>query len=200
MSLYFYSISLYYTLFPGHLFSSLFSYKSNHHERYNFASIKFHSLLSFSGKKNKKKTECCLFLRNFLSAGWGKSNSSLGFICLIGESAMEKYFNGVGIRVGFYVFLVFAGPYVLFGTGKLEDYYSIDTAAPMEEREKEALYSGIQGFVGKWWNGSDLYPDPCGWTPIQVWYMYYYFGVSNSFLAWLESVFLFFLFLEIGGC
>lgn len=40
--------------------------------------------------------------------------------------------------------------------------------APMEKREKEALYSAIQGFVGKWWNGSDLYPDPCGWTPIQV--------------------------------
>ncbi|KAF7123220.1 hypothetical protein RHSIM_Rhsim12G0145100 [Rhododendron simsii] len=79
---------------------------------------------------------------------------------------MEKYFNAGGIRVGFYFILVFAGPYVLFGTGQLEDY-SIDTVAPMEEREKEALYGGIQGFVGKWWNGSDLYPDPCGWTPIQ---------------------------------
>ncbi|GAV77468.1 LRR_6 domain-containing protein/LRR_8 domain-containing protein [Cephalotus follicularis] len=40
-------------------------------------------------------------------------------------------------------------------------------AAPMEEGEKAALYSTIQGFVGNWWNGSDLYPDPCGWTPIQ---------------------------------
>ncbi|CAK9144226.1 unnamed protein product [Ilex paraguariensis] len=40
-------------------------------------------------------------------------------------------------------------------------------AAPMEKTEQEALYSAIQGFVGKWWNGSDLYPDPCGWTPIQ---------------------------------
>lgn len=39
--------------------------------------------------------------------------------------------------------------------------------APMEKMEKEALYSTIQGFVGTWWNGSDLYPDPCGWTPIQ---------------------------------
>ncbi|OVA19042.1 Leucine-rich repeat [Macleaya cordata] len=39
--------------------------------------------------------------------------------------------------------------------------------APMEKTEKEALYSAIQGFVGKWWNGSELYPDPCGWTPIQ---------------------------------
>ena len=40
--------------------------------------------------------------------------------------------------------------------------------APMEKAEQEALYSAIQGFVGNWWNGSDLYPDPCGWTPIQV--------------------------------
>ncbi|KAJ0430913.1 putative leucine-rich repeat domain superfamily [Helianthus annuus] len=39
--------------------------------------------------------------------------------------------------------------------------------APMVKTEQEALYSAIQGFVGKWWNGSDLYPDPCGWTPIQ---------------------------------
>ncbi|RDX87602.1 Piriformospora indica-insensitive protein 2, partial [Mucuna pruriens] len=39
--------------------------------------------------------------------------------------------------------------------------------APMEKAEQEALYSTIQGFVGDSWNGSDLYPDPCGWTPIQ---------------------------------
>ncbi|MCD9643853.1 hypothetical protein HAX54_031705 [Datura stramonium] len=39
--------------------------------------------------------------------------------------------------------------------------------APMEKNEINSLYSAIQGFVGKWWNGSDLYPDPCGWTPIQ---------------------------------
>ncbi|XP_027367034.1 piriformospora indica-insensitive protein 2-like [Abrus precatorius] len=39
--------------------------------------------------------------------------------------------------------------------------------APMEIAEQEALYSTIQGFVGNSWNGSDLYPDPCGWTPIQ---------------------------------
>ncbi|KAK1361924.1 Piriformospora indica-insensitive protein 2 [Heracleum sosnowskyi] len=38
---------------------------------------------------------------------------------------------------------------------------------PMVKREKEALYYVIQGFVGKEWNGSDLYHDPCGWTPIQ---------------------------------
>ncbi|KAL3501636.1 hypothetical protein ACH5RR_036085 [Cinchona calisaya] len=43
----------------------------------------------------------------------------------------------------------------------------IAVAAPMEKAEQEALYSTIQSFVGKWWNGSDLYPDPCGWTPIQ---------------------------------
>ncbi|KAF5940244.1 hypothetical protein HYC85_021411 [Camellia sinensis] len=41
------------------------------------------------------------------------------------------------------------------------------SVAPMEKTEKEALYYTIQGFVGNWWNGSDLYPDPCGWTPIQ---------------------------------
>ncbi|KVH97457.1 piriformospora indica-insensitive protein 2-like [Cynara cardunculus var. scolymus] len=39
--------------------------------------------------------------------------------------------------------------------------------APMSKTEQEGLYYAIQGFVGKWWNGSDLYPDPCGWTPIQ---------------------------------
>ncbi|XP_010681399.2 piriformospora indica-insensitive protein 2 [Beta vulgaris subsp. vulgaris] len=42
-----------------------------------------------------------------------------------------------------------------------------DVGAIMEKTEKEALYSAIQGFVGSLWNGSDLYPDPCGWTPIQ---------------------------------
>jgi len=40
--------------------------------------------------------------------------------------------------------------------------------APMEKAERDALFSTIQGFVGNWWNGSDLYPDPCGWTPIMV--------------------------------
>ncbi|XP_019439307.1 PREDICTED: piriformospora indica-insensitive protein 2-like [Lupinus angustifolius] len=39
--------------------------------------------------------------------------------------------------------------------------------SPMDKKEKEAIYSVIQGFFGKWWNGSDLYPDPCGWTSIQ---------------------------------
>ncbi|XVF03475.1 hypothetical protein REPUB_Repub04eG0264300 [Reevesia pubescens] len=44
---------------------------------------------------------------------------------------------------------------------------STTETAPMEKTEQAALYSAIQGFVGNWWNGSDLYPDPCGWTPIQ---------------------------------
>ncbi|KAL8121055.1 uncharacterized protein LOC141661683 [Apium graveolens] len=43
----------------------------------------------------------------------------------------------------------------------------VTVGAIMEKREKEALYLAIQGFVGKWWNGSELFPDPCGWTPIQ---------------------------------
>lgn len=42
------------------------------------------------------------------------------------------------------------------------------SVSPMQKKEQQALYSTIQGFVGQWWNGSDLYPDPCGWTPIQV--------------------------------
>ncbi|CAO2209235.1 unnamed protein product [Urochloa humidicola] len=40
-------------------------------------------------------------------------------------------------------------------------------SAPMEEKERAALYAAIEGFVGKGWNGSGLYPDPCGWSPIQ---------------------------------
>ncbi|XP_040367802.1 piriformospora indica-insensitive protein 2 [Rosa chinensis] len=46
----------------------------------------------------------------------------------------------------------------------------------MQEKEQQALYSTIQGFVGNWWNGSDLYPDPCGWTPIQGVYCDLYNG------------------------
>ncbi|KAF3328999.1 piriformospora indica-insensitive protein 2-like protein [Carex littledalei] len=42
-----------------------------------------------------------------------------------------------------------------------------EEGAPMENKEKEALYSVIQNFVGGSWNGSGLYPDPCGWSPIQ---------------------------------
>ncbi|ESR54135.1 hypothetical protein CICLE_v10024126mg, partial [Citrus x clementina] len=54
------------------------------------------------------------------------------------------------------------------------------TVAPMERKEKEALYSTIQGFVGKWWNGSDLYPDPFGRTGLQ--------GVSCDFFHGLWHV------------
>ncbi|TVU22243.1 hypothetical protein EJB05_31927 [Eragrostis curvula] len=39
--------------------------------------------------------------------------------------------------------------------------------APMEEKERRALFAAIESFVGKGWNGSGLYPDPCGWSPIQ---------------------------------
>ncbi|KAL5220626.1 hypothetical protein ABZP36_025339 [Zizania latifolia] len=39
--------------------------------------------------------------------------------------------------------------------------------APMDDKEKRALYAAIDSFVGKGWNGSGLYPDPCGWSPIQ---------------------------------
>ncbi|CAD6239292.1 unnamed protein product [Miscanthus lutarioriparius] len=39
--------------------------------------------------------------------------------------------------------------------------------APMEEKERRALYAAIESFVGMGWNGSRLYPDPCGWSPIQ---------------------------------
>ncbi|KAK9276556.1 hypothetical protein L1049_006090 [Liquidambar formosana] len=62
-------------------------------------------------------------------------------------------------HTGFVLFIICLG---VWSNGQ-ED---IETA-PMEKTEQEALYSAIQGFVGKEWNGSDLYPDPCGWTPIQ---------------------------------
>ncbi|KAI3817158.1 hypothetical protein L1987_10947 [Smallanthus sonchifolius] len=51
--------------------------------------------------------------------------------------------------------------------GEDGEYEGVGGGAPMVETEQEALYSAIQGFVGGGWNGSDLYPDPCGWTPIQ---------------------------------
>lgn len=60
---------------------------------------------------------------------------------------------------------------VLFLGAKCSD----SDGAPMLKTEQNALYAAIQGFVGKWWNGSDLYPDPCGWTPIQVLFVYYSF-------------------------
>ncbi|KAI7753075.1 hypothetical protein M8C21_003360 [Ambrosia artemisiifolia] len=51
--------------------------------------------------------------------------------------------------------------------GEDGEYEGVEGGAPMVKTEQEALYSAIQGFVGAGWNGSDLYPDPCGWTPIQ---------------------------------
>jgi hypothetical protein len=52
--------------------------------------------------------------------------------------------------------------------GQEEENPSSDVITPMEKTELNSLYSAIQGFVGNSWNGSDLYPDPCGWSPIQV--------------------------------
>ncbi|KAJ0095109.1 hypothetical protein Patl1_16528 [Pistacia atlantica] len=64
-------------------------------------------------------------------------------------------------RVILVVFLVFSlGVSWCYGEGDIG-------VAPMEKAEQAALYSAIQGFMGNWWNGSDLYPDPCGWTPIE---------------------------------
>ncbi|TKW13026.1 hypothetical protein SEVIR_5G073000v4 [Setaria viridis] len=48
-----------------------------------------------------------------------------------------------------------------------EDDGSDSPTAPMEEKERAALYAAIESFVGKGWNGSGIYPDPCGWSPIQ---------------------------------
>ncbi|CAN8293817.1 unnamed protein product [Cochlearia groenlandica] len=53
------------------------------------------------------------------------------------------------------------------GNESLHEVSDYEEEAPMVKREREALYIAIQGFVGDSWNGSDLYPDPCGWTPIQ---------------------------------
>ncbi|KAH7650927.1 Leucine-rich repeat (LRR) protein associated with apoptosis in muscle tissue protein [Dioscorea alata] len=39
--------------------------------------------------------------------------------------------------------------------------------APMHKGELQALYLVIQGFTGNSLNVSQLYSDPCGWTPIQ---------------------------------
>lgn len=71
----------------------------------------------------------------------------------------------------FFLFLVFR--WCIAGESSAE---VTDDGAPMEISDREALYSTIQGFVGDSWNGSDLYPEPCGWTPIQVlFYHHLYF-------------------------
>ncbi|KAL7224144.1 hypothetical protein ACSBR1_025580 [Camellia fascicularis] len=59
------------------------------------------------------------------------------------------------------VVFVVVSPYILCSSQEKDIL-----TAPMEEKEQKALYYAIEGFVEKWWNGSDLYPDPCGWTPI----------------------------------
>ncbi|KAA8542313.1 hypothetical protein F0562_023551 [Nyssa sinensis] len=70
----------------------------------------------------------------------------------------------IKIQYSTFVLFLFVGLYILCISSSTTE---ADNLAPMEKKEQEALYSAIQGFVGKWWNGSDLYPDPCGWTPIQ---------------------------------
>lgn len=42
-----------------------------------------------------------------------------------------------------------------------------DSVAPMEKTEQEALYLAVQSLAGIWCNGSELYPDPCSWMPLQ---------------------------------
>ncbi|XVE54595.1 hypothetical protein DITRI_Ditri03aG0094300 [Diplodiscus trichospermus] len=74
-----------------------------------------------------------------------------------------------------------------------QEYQQSFPIAPMVKKEQETLYSAIQGFVGKWWNGSDLYPDPCGWTPIQGVYCdlfdgYWYVTVLNIGLVFDNSL------------
>ncbi|XP_042473067.1 piriformospora indica-insensitive protein 2-like [Zingiber officinale] len=64
-----------------------------------------------------------------------------------------------------WAFLLLVSPILLASHGLSEPESSI--IAPMEEAEQEALYLVLQDLVGKWWNGSELYPDPCGWTQIQ---------------------------------
>lgn len=80
-----------------------------------------------------------------------------------------------------FIFVIF---FLLLGAWCSEEA-DADDLAPMEKTEQEALYSAIQGFVGKWWNGSDLYPDPCGWTPIQVLLLcyFYFFTPPDSLLV-----------------
>ncbi|XP_062206141.1 piriformospora indica-insensitive protein 2-like isoform X2 [Phragmites australis] len=73
---------------------------------------------------------------------------------------MMKRFRGCRLLVLGLVFFALHGC-----SGQRED--DSTTTAPMEEKEKMALYAAIESFVGKGWNGSGLYPDPCGWSPIQ---------------------------------
>ncbi|KAK7275159.1 hypothetical protein RIF29_16268 [Crotalaria pallida] len=81
-----------------------------------------------------------------------------------------------GIKVFSYVIFVL---FIISLSGRCYGEVELDIS-PMEKTEQDALYSTIQGFVGDRWNGSDLYPDPCGWTPIQ--------GVSCDFFNGLWYV------------
>lgn len=75
----------------------------------------------------------------------------------------------LGQKSGFFLF-VFCSSLFVMCTGQADP----SQMAPMAIKEQEALDSTIQEFVGSWWNGSNLYPDPCGWTPIQLGlYLYY---------------------------
>lgn len=86
-----------------------------------------------------------------------------------GVSVSSALLLFLGQKSGFFLF-VFCGSLFVMCTGQTDP----SQMAPMAIKEQEALYSAIQGFVGSWWNGSNLYPDPCGWTPIQVGlYLYY---------------------------
>lgn len=74
---------------------------------------------------------------------------------------MKNFSSQIHIRVFLLVVFVVVGPYILYSSQEKDIL-----TAPMEEKEQKALYYAIEGFVEKWWNGSDLYPDPCGWTPV----------------------------------
>ncbi|KAG9450067.1 hypothetical protein H6P81_010032 [Aristolochia fimbriata] len=58
-------------------------------------------------------------------------------------------------------------PFLLCLFARAEADTTSTTTSPMDERELDALYATIRSLVGKWFNGTELYPDPCGWTPIQ---------------------------------
>lgn len=71
------------------------------------------------------------------------------------------------VKTSFFGLLVMVSLILVCVYGENDEYEGVEGGAPMVETEQIALYSAIQGFVGQEWNGSDLYPDPCGWTPIQ---------------------------------
>ncbi|KAF3780943.1 Piriformospora indica-insensitive protein 2 [Nymphaea thermarum] len=67
--------------------------------------------------------------------------------------------QALSFLLSFFFVSLLAIPYASSQTG--------DTSSPMASGERESLYAVIQSLVGSSWNGSDLFPDPCGWTPIQ---------------------------------